>query len=202
MRRMVAIAAAVLAMSASALAHCDTMDGPVVVSAKKALEAKSVTPVLRWVRAADEAEIREVFTKTLAVREKGADAQELADRYFFETLVRVHRAGEGEPYTGLKPAGTPVEPGIRAADEAMEKGSADELIGLLQKALAEGVRQRFAAAHRAAEHADHNVNAGRSAVAAYVQFMHYVEGVHKAIQPAMDAHGHGQADEAPAGHAH
>jgi hypothetical protein len=43
------------------------------------------------------------FTKTLAVRKQSKEAKELADMYFFETLVRIHCAGEGAPYTGLKP---------------------------------------------------------------------------------------------------
>jgi hypothetical protein len=92
-----------------ASAHCDTLDGPVVMTAKAALEKGDVTPVLKWVRKEDEKEIREQFKKTLTVRAKGPEAKELADMYFFETLVRIHRAGEGAPYTGLKSAGM-VEP--------------------------------------------------------------------------------------------
>ena len=34
----------------AANAHCDTMDGPVVMAAKKALEKGDVTPVLKWVK--------------------------------------------------------------------------------------------------------------------------------------------------------
>ena len=85
-------------------AHCDTLDGPVVKTARAALEKGDVTPILKWVKKENEAEIRDLFKKTLSVRSKGKEAQELADMYFLETLVRVHRAGEGEPYTGLKPS--------------------------------------------------------------------------------------------------
>ena len=84
-----------LMIPASSLAHCDTLEGPVVTDAKKALEKGDVNPVLKWVKKEQEGEIREVFKKTLAVRSKGPEAKELADRYFFETLVRIHRAGEG-----------------------------------------------------------------------------------------------------------
>ena len=90
-----------------ARAHCDTEDGPVVSDAKAALTSGDVTPVLKWVRPADEPEIRTAFATTLAVRGNGDASRKLADRWFFETLVRVHRAGEGAPYTGLKPAGGP-----------------------------------------------------------------------------------------------
>ena len=86
-----------------AFAHCDTLDGPVVLDAKAALEKGDVTPVLKWVKKDNEKEIRKVFSHTLAVRKLNPEARELADHYFFETLVRVHRAGEGAPFTGLKP---------------------------------------------------------------------------------------------------
>lgn len=33
-----------------ALAHCDTLEGPVIKDAKSALEKKDVTPVLKWVK--------------------------------------------------------------------------------------------------------------------------------------------------------
>src|SRR4030065_373974 len=78
-------------------AHCDTLAGPVVVTAKAALEKGDVTPILKWVKKGNEGEIKEAFKKTLAVRKQGKEAQELADMYFFETLVRIHRAGEGAP---------------------------------------------------------------------------------------------------------
>lgn len=95
------------------------MDGPVILAARAALEQKDITPVLKWVQKDDEGQIKAAFTRTLAVRAKGPEARDLADQFFFETLVRIHRAGEGAPYTGLKPAGTPVEPAIEAADKAI-----------------------------------------------------------------------------------
>ena len=42
--------------------------------------------------------------------------KELSDQFFIKTLVRVHRAGEGAPYTGIRPAGTDLGPAIPAAD--------------------------------------------------------------------------------------
>ena len=82
-------------MPGAARAHCDTLDGPVVADAKAALQKGDVEPVLKWVRADDEKEIREAFAKTLKVRGLGDDSRDLADYHFFETLVRSHRAGEG-----------------------------------------------------------------------------------------------------------
>jgi len=80
-------------------AHCDILAGPVVMDAKKALEKSDVTPVLKWVKKEHEGEIKVAFKKTLKVRKQSKEAKELADMYFFETLVRLHRAGEGAPYT-------------------------------------------------------------------------------------------------------
>ena len=100
-------------------AHCDTLDGPVVKTARDALNIGDVTPILKWVKKENETEMKDLFKKTLTVRSKGKEAQELADMYFLETLVRLHRAGEGEPYNGLKPAGV-VEPAVVEADKALE----------------------------------------------------------------------------------
>lgn len=167
---------ALLALSSrTALAHCDTMDGPVVKDARVALDSKDVTPVLKWIAPDKEGEIREAFQHALVVRGLGAEARTLADRFFFETLVRVHREGEGEPYTGLKPEGTEVDPGIAASDKALETGSVEPLAKLLVSAVDKGLRERYARAGEARTHASESVEKGREYVAAYVGFMHYAE---------------------------
>jgi hypothetical protein len=175
-------------------AHCDTLDGPVVLDAKAALQKGDVTPVLKWVRADDEKEIREAFAKTLKVRALGDDARDLADRHFFETLVRVHRAGEGVAYTGLKAAGT-VDAGIAAADKALDTGSADKLAVELGERVAAGVRERFAKALAAKGKAEQSVEAGRAYVAAYVEYVHYVEAVHELASAPAEEHHHIHAAE-------
>jgi len=164
-----------------AAAHCDTVDGPVVKAAKLALTTGDVGPVLKWIKPQDEAQIRVVFQRTVHVRGLSPQAREMADNYFFETLVRVHRAGEGEPYTGLKPAGTPVEPGIALADKALAVDSAEELVQQLTAEIADSVRQRFSEARASREHADDSVAAGRAYVAAYVEFIHFVERVEQSV---------------------
>ena len=181
-------------------AHCDSMDGPVVTAAKQALEKGDVTPVLKWVTKEHEAEIREAFKKTLAVRTKGTDARELADMYFFETLVRIHRAGEGAPYTGLKPAGTDPGPAVTASDKALDKDSVDALVKLVTDAVAAGIRERFAKASEAKKHADESVDAGREFVEAYVQFVHYAERLY---DDAATKHAHhDEAETAAPKHEH
>lgn len=180
-------------------AHCDTLDGPVVSVAKATLEKGDVTPVLKWVKPEGEAEIRDAFKKTITVRKQSAEAKELADRYFFETLIRVHRAGEGEPFTGLKPSGTPLEPGVAGADKAMEKGSVDDLVKDLTDAVADGVKKRFTRAAEAKKQCDRNVEAGREYVEAYVEFVHYVENLHAA---AAISSVHGGAAQPETAHHH
>jgi len=185
----VAALAAVLTLPAPARAHCDTLDGPVVSAARLALQRGDIQPVLKWVKPDAEAELRGAFQKTLAVRAAGGDARDLADRYFFETLVRLHRAGEGAPYTGLKPAGT-VEKPIAMADQALAQGSVDQFSRLLTDHLAAGVRERFARANEAKAHAEESAEAGRRYVAAYVEYVHYIEAVVQAVHAAGHAHGH------------
>lgn len=173
----------------SLYAHCDTLDGPVVETARKALASGDVTPLLKWVSADDEQMIRTAFQKTLEVRKLGTQARDLADMYFFETLVRIHRAGEGAPYTGLKP-GTAVDPAVALADKALESGSVDKLVNILTDATAKGIRERFHRALKAKKHADESVIAGREFVESYVIFTHYVEGLHSMIKGASEHHEH------------
>lgn len=169
-------------------AHCDTMDGPVIKAAQAALEKGDITPALKWVKKDDEPAIKEAFRKTLAVRAKGPEVKELADMYFFETLVRIHRAGEGAAYDGIKPTGVEIEPPVAATDKALENGSPEETIKLINRTVAEGLKHRFANANEKKKRADESVEAGRAYVAAYVEFVHYAEGVYAAA--AKTGHGH------------
>lgn len=179
-------------------AHCDTMDGPVVMTAKAALEKGDVTSVLKWVRKDDEREIRELFKKTVAVRAKGPEAKELADRYFFETLVRIHRAGEGAPYTGIMSG--PAETIIQAADSALDAGSADHLVKHVSEAVAAGIRERFNSVKEAKKHADESIEKGRAFVEAYVEYTHYVERLQTSAGPAAGHQGSMKEEVAPEHH--
>jgi hypothetical protein len=182
----------------AAFGHCDTLDGPVVTLARKALETGNVNLVLPWVRAEDEAEIRHSFEHALAVRKLGAEARALADTHFFETLVRVHRASEGAPYTGLKPAGLDLGPAVPAADQALEDGKIERVVTLLAEAIGEGVRRHFHDAYHRRKFDANDVAAGRDYVAAYVPYVHYVEGLWEAA--AGGAHEHHATHEGR--HAH
>lgn len=177
--------------SSAAYTHCDTTSGPVIPEAKTALAAGDVTPILKWVKPSDEPAIKTAFKKAVAVRAQSPEAQELADQYFLETLIRLHRAGEGAPYTGIKDE--PVEPIVAIADQALASGSADEMIGKVTGHVSRAIREKFARALEARKHKDDSVEAGREYVEAYVVYMHFVEGIHAAV---MSAGGHDHAGSA------
>jgi len=166
------------------------MNGPVVIAAQKALETGDVNLVLIWVQKGDEAVIKDAFTRTMDVRKLGSEAKKLADNYFFETLVRIHRAGEGVAYTGLKSAETEVEPGIEAADKALEKGSAEELLAHLNETIHHGVHTQFATAMAKKSFKKDDFEAGRDYVAGYVRFIHYVERLYQAAKLPPAGHSH------------
>ncbi|MFT3781441.1 MAG: DUF6448 family protein [Nibricoccus sp.] len=155
-------------------AHCDTLEGPVIVAAREALLKEDVTPVLKWVKAADENLVRAAFSKTVAVRKQSAEARILADTWFFETLVRIHRAGEGAPFTGLK-SGVPEEPGIAAADHALISGDVAPLLPQTTLRLEATLKAKLEKVRELRPHAEHNVSAGREYVAAYVDYVHFAE---------------------------
>jgi hypothetical protein len=180
-----------------ALGHCDTLDGPLATLAKKALEQKNVKLVLPWVRPEDEAEIAHAFDHAQAVRELGAKARSLADRHFLETLVRIHRAGEGAPFTGLKPAGLDLGPAVPAADQALRTGSPEALAKLLLDAVSAGVRERFRTAAETRAFDPNDVAAGRKFVEAYVPYVHYVEKLWEAATGTAPSH-----SARPTGHHH
>ncbi len=172
-------------------AHCDTLAGPVVIEAKAALEKGDVTSLLKWVKKENEEEIHEAFAKTLTVRSQSKEAKELADMYFFETLVRIHRAGEGAPYTGLKP-GEAIEPIIEESDEALESGTVDNLIKEVTDTVAKGIREKFIHTLETKKNADKSVEAGRKYVEAYVVFTHYVERLYN--NATIDFKHHGEVN--------
>lgn len=178
----------VTAASAPARAHCDGLDGPVITAARQALETGDPSPALIWVQPSDEPAVRAAFAESLAVRRLGPQAQELADRSFFETVVRLHRAAEGAPYTGLQPAGRDLGPAVPLADAAVASGSDAEVTALLTAEITHGVRERLQALRQRRGFARGDLAAGRAYVADYVAFIHYVEAIHGAATGSSEGH--------------
>ncbi|MBE0524869.1 MAG: hypothetical protein IBX40_11125 [Methanosarcinales archaeon] len=176
--------------------HCDTMDGPVVNASRMALEAGNVNLILPWVPEMGENELKKVFEKTLHVRKLNKEAKELADLWFFETAVRLHRAGEGEPYIGLKPAGLDAGPVVPRAEKAIEHEDAGETIEFLSHTVEEEVKKRFRHAMSLKKYDENDVDAAREYIGAMLEFMLYS---HKLYTFMTSAGGHA-AEEG--GHKH
>lgn len=172
----IVIASMILSPFSVAFPHCDTMDGPVIADAKLALENNNVNHVLKWVRSGDESEIRGAFDLAVTVRRLNADARELAERYFYENLVRVHRASEGVPYAGVKPSGMPIDERITLADKAMETGKLGELENVVPAGDKAKLNDLFKKAMALKRFEVNDVKAGREYVRAYVEFFHFAEG--------------------------
>jgi len=159
-----------------------------VKAAQRALESGNVNLALVWVQPGDELELREAFRQSLEVRSLGPDARALADRHFYETIVRLHRTGEGAAYTGLAPAGRDLGPAIPAADLAVASGDLEALERLLTEGVLHGLDVHFAELREKSAYDVDDVAAGRDYVRAYVEFVHYVERVHQATSQAVEGH--------------
>ena len=144
MRLAAIIAAGLLIGSQDVQAHCDSLDGPVAQAVEKALETGNVNPVLAYAPATAEMEIRTAFDRSRKVRGLGPDARALADQAFMETVMRLHRTGEGAPYTGVKPAGIDYGPVIPAVDYAVETGDLAKLTAVLSEEIGHALRERLA----------------------------------------------------------
>lgn len=190
-----------ISISNSAFAHCDTMDGPVVKDAQVALEENDVTPVLKWIKKDAEPGVRSAFQTAVTERTKNPQNKESSDRKFFETLIRIHRAGEGADFTGLKPAGA-VEPIVAEADKALETSSSDALTTKMAHHLTEAVKERFNRAFELKKHKDESVDAGREYVEAYVEYVHYVEGIHNAVVGKVGYHAETEESDEVTAHHH
>jgi hypothetical protein len=173
----------------NASAHCDALDGPVATAALEALEARNANLVLPYAPASAEAELSAAFEQAVAARASEPAAKAVADRYFVETAVRLHRAGEGAPYTGLQPAGMDFGPAIPAAERAPERGDAKALEARLAEEVRHAIRERLAeaTAKRSTSkepemHAD--VAAARERVSAEFAFIGFAEGLHRATEGA------------------
>jgi hypothetical protein len=169
------------------------MDGPVVKAAVQALEREEVELILPYVHKDAEAEIRETFEKVLPLRHDGAAPRELADLYFFGAVVRLHRAGEGAPFTGLKPAGLDVGPVIPVAERAIGNESSDELVQLLTNIVRAEATKRFDRVMRLKPHAHGPVDEAREYVEAMLGLQVWAHKLAQcaAAEPHGETHEHG-----------
>lgn len=159
-------------------AHCDSKEGPVIKAAIKSLETGNINYSLIWIPEKDEPELIRLFEKVIKVRKLNDDAKTLADNYFFETLVRIHRMGEGVGYTGIKPDDYKIEQGILDADKALENGSMDIILTHIPTDRVDKISPLFAETSSKKNFDPNDVNSGREYVESYVHFIHAVEEVY------------------------
>lgn len=181
----------VLVLPKKASAHCDTMDGPTAIDGKKTLETKNINYALKWISPDYEEELLKIFELSIKVRSLSPEAQELADRYFLENLVRIHRAGEGAPFEGLKPSGIPIDEKVAAADKSIEIGNLSPLEGLVSHEEMHELEERFKKVVSLKDYDVNDVEAGRAYIEAYVSFFKFAEG---------EEHDHGHSSEHGHGH--
>lgn len=182
-----------LAIPRPAQAHCDSEKGPVATAAHQALEKGDVKLILPYVQADSEKELTAAFKETQAVRKTGGKTMELADRYFIETAIRLHRAGEGAAYNGVTDETTPES--ILVADKAMASGSLDETYKMLDQLIQKGVQEKYKAVVKAREEAAHlgTVEAHRERVEAELMFEKYIyelSTLAAAAEPPAEGHSH------------
>ena len=161
--------------------HCDSLDGPVVAAARRALKEGDVSLVLPYVFEEGWAEVRQAFDLARRARVAAGAAAEVADLWFFETVVRVHRAGEGAPYTGLKPAGLDMGPVIPVAEQAIAAGDPERLATLLTARLDGEVRRRFAHLQHLQAEAGEGLHQARRHVEAMLGLQVWAHGLYEAI---------------------
>jgi hypothetical protein len=124
--------------------HCDTLDGPIVKACRKAFEVDNVKFALPWVPESDEGEVREAFKRVQRVRKKwDSESSDISELWFFELVVRLHRAGEDEPFTGLRPAGLDWGPVLPLTDKAKATGDPGEVIKLITGEVEHELFERF-----------------------------------------------------------
>ncbi|WXG45702.1 MAG: DUF6448 family protein [Candidatus Atabeyarchaeum deiterrae] len=161
--------------------HCDTLDGPVVKAATSALEKGNVKLILPYLPKEGEEELKKAFEKTLRARKQGKEAKEVADYWFFETAVRLHRAGEGASYTGLKPAGLDWGPVVPRAEKAIETGNPREVIEFLQHTVEEVLQEKFSDAMSKKDYDPNDVVAARKYIKAMLGFELFSHHIYTSI---------------------
>jgi hypothetical protein len=167
--------------------HCDTRDGPVARAAMRALETRNLNYVLIWIPEESGGELRSFSERTLRARTAGGEAQEVADDWFFENTIRLHRAGEGAAYTGMKPSGLSEGPVVPGAEKAIETGDPGETIAFILKTVEDDLARRFGRVMEKKTYDANDVAAGREFIEAFIGWVVYAHHLYMSVT---DAAGH------------
>ena len=183
-KAIIAVTAILMAMSlfnTKSYAHCDRKNGPVAVAAKEALKTEDFSKVVIWVGEEQEKELKKKFNESLSVYQKGGDSKELAKEYFMSTTVRLHRAAEGMPFTGLKPASSAAKD-IQVAEKALETGNLDPVMEKFSSKLEDEAQKWFQKALEAKKNKDESIEAGREWADKYVKYIVYLHKLYVKIE--------------------
>ncbi len=119
------------------------------------------------------------------MREKaGKDAKEVADDWFFENTIRLHRAEKEHRTPGMKPAGLSEGPVVPRAEKAIETGDPKESIGFILKTVEDDLTHRF---HHVMEKKKYDVNdvaAGREFIEAFIGWVVYSHHLYMSVTSA------------------
>lgn len=182
-------------LSTAAFAHCDSYDGPVIKEALKALEQNKVELVLKWIEPQQEEEIISLFDKTYSLKNGDKEVYAIVEKHFLETLVRLHRETEGEPFTGLKPAGS-MTPLVEMADNSIAGKNVEGVIKTVNNHLEKLLRERHKKVVKLSKTKDDSVEQGRAYVKAYVLYTHTLEK----LEHLLDGHASHSGGENLTGH--
>lgn len=162
--------------------YMDSMDGPVVNAAENALDMEDVKYILPYVSPKDEEELKDAFEKTLSVRELSGTAAELADYWFFETAVRLHREEGEKPYSGLKPSGTDWGPIVPKIVQAVETENVNEFLEFLLNFLKEDIEGRFEDVLAKKDYDEDDVEEARDYLNAREEFIEYTRKFYEYVE--------------------
>ena len=164
------------AFATNSNANCDTIDGPTVIDGQRAMKENNINYALKWIQPNAEKELKEAFNLSMKVKDLSPESKQIAEKYFFGELVRIHRQGEDAPYTGVKPAGTTIDKKVLAADKSIEIGNLTPLESLIEKDKKAELKKRFDKVMALKNFDTNNVDAGREYIEAYVKFFKFAEG--------------------------
>lgn len=181
------VALFILMGTISASAHCDSYDGPTIKDAQKALATNNVNLIKKWITKEQEPEVVALFNKTVSLKSGDKEIYSVVEKYFLETLVRLHRETEGAPYTGLKPAGSTKQI-VQLTDNALETKDIDGLLSKLNNHIGTILKEKYERVETLSKVKDNTAEQGREYVEAYVDYTHSIEALHDILE-----HGGGHA---------